>query len=703
MTGTTPGTGADSRRNGLDRILLDAVREVGAHVGLVYLVEPREQMLSMEVITGLPIDFASPWLRLRMDGTTPVADALRDQRLIWLADQEHLASAYPKAALSTPYPFAQAEAPVTSGSTPWGVLALLWPGSRPGELTARERSRITAACRRMGRFLAHAATIGQPLRPAPRPRAIEPPPVRQRQAGEAPAAAEYAERLPDGALALDLEGRITFSSVTGADLLGSTVDDLLGAMPWDVLPWLNDPVFEDRYRAAVISREPTSYSVLRPPGERLSFDLYPGATGVSIRITKAEASLRPVPDKGHTPVGSLYYLMPLAAGLTEAAGVRDVLDLLAEQIMPAFEAQTLTLMLTESGRLRLVGHRGDRSALVEEFDGAPLRDGKDPAARVVATGEPAFFPSWREMEQVHPELARKSTKGAWAVLPLIASGRPIGVCVLSYDAAHPFSADQRAVLTSLAGLIAQALDRARLYDTKHRLAHALQEALLPKALPSVPGLDIAARYLPGTHGMDIGGDFYDLIQLGGTEYAAVIGDVQGHNVNAAALMGQVRTAVHAHATAGAPPEAVLARTNRLLTDLDPGLFASCLYAHIDLADGKACLATAGHPPPLLCSADRRASLVHVPPGLLLGIDADCTYQPSEVSLPPDAVLALYTDGLVETPGEDPADSTAALASLLEAVADEPVEQLADSLIGHCEHRTDDIALLLVRPHGRPGG
>lgn len=143
---------------------------------------------------------------------------------------------------------------------------------------------------------------------------------------------------------------------------------------------------------------------------------------------------------------------------------------------------------------------------------------------------------------------------------------------------------------------------------------------------------MAARYLPATRGMDIGGDFYDLIRLGPTTAAAAIGDVQGHNVNAAALMGQVRTAVHA--TAGAAPDEVLARTNRLLTDLDPDLFTSCLYVHLDLGAHTACLATAGHPPPLLRHPDGTTEPLRLPPGLLLGIDPDAGYASTEIPLPP---------------------------------------------------------------------
>ncbi|MFF3689772.1 PP2C family protein-serine/threonine phosphatase [Streptomyces sp. NPDC002187] len=120
--------------------------------------------------------------------------------------------------------------------------------------------------------------------------------------------------------------------------------------------------------------------------------------------------------------------------------------------------------------------------------------------------------------------------------------------------------------------------------------------------------------------MDIGGDFYDLIRLSENEVAAVIGDVQGHNVTAAGFMGQVRTAIHAYAVAGAPPGEVLRRTNLLIADLDPDLLTSCLYAHIDLTGHSAQLATAGHRQPLLRNPDLHTRVLDVPPGPLLGAD-----------------------------------------------------------------------------------
>ncbi|MGW6145761.1 GAF domain-containing SpoIIE family protein phosphatase, partial [Streptomyces sp. NPDC055140] len=318
----------------------------------------------------------------------------------------------------------------------------------------------------------------------------------------------------------------------------------------------------------------------------------------------------------------------------------------------------------------------------------------------LTTGIPSFFASREELEQADPGLPGQCTKAAFAFLPLIASGRPVGCCMISYDQPHPFPPDERAALTSVAGLIAQALDRARLYDAKHQIASGLQAALLPHALPRIPGLEVAARYLPATLGLDIGGDFYDLIRLDDHTAAAVIGDVQGHDVTAAALMGQVRTAVHAHAAVGASPSEVLARTNRLLTDLDPGLFTSCLYAQLDLAHHRARLATAGHPPALVRRPDGRAEVLHVPPGLLLGIDPQADYPATEISLPAGAVLALYTDGLIESPGIDLDDAAADLADHIARAPQHPLETLADTVVHRArftDPRTDDIALLLLNP------
>lgn len=477
-------------------------------------------------------------------------------------------------------------------------------------------------------------------------------------------------------------------------------------LPWQSVRWLDDPACEDSYRAAVISREPVSFSACRPPNHWLDIHLYPDASGISARIVPAGAPGPPSPAPRRTTptavparAGRLYQLTHLAAGLTEVVGVQDVVDLVADQIMPAFGAQGLVLSTAEAGRLRITGHRGYPAETIRRLDGLPLDTTFTPAGQALGSGIPAFFANPEEMRRTYPEAPVVSGKKAWAFLPLIISSRPVGVCILSYDSPHEFPAEERAVLTSLAGLIAQAFDRARLYDVKHDLAHGLQQALLPRGLPTLDPLRVAARYLPATRGMEIGGDFYDLIRLGADAAAAVIGDVQGHNVAAAALMGQVRTAVHAHATLGTPPDQVLHRTNRLLADLAPDLFTSCLYVHLDFARERVSLASAGHPPPLLRIADGDTRAVVVPPGPLLGVDPDAVFPLVEIPLTRGMLLALYTDGLVERPGTDLEDAITRLAQHLADADDRDLDGLIDTLLSKAEttaQRIDDIALLVLQ-------
>ncbi|MFD8042182.1 SpoIIE family protein phosphatase [Streptomyces chartreusis] len=704
MTATgDPALDADA----LDAAFAETMRRTGASIGALYLLAPDGNLLCLDVLSGVPVEFASPWTRVPLASPAPVADAVREDRLVWIGSQEEMVRCYPRTAMALPYPLALVAAPVT-GARRWGSLLLMWPATRPPYMTQRERGNINSSCRRLARLLEESAEPGGAAARREQPRAVSAGTGR-REVSPEPAAADYVERLPGGSCALDLEGRITYVSSGACELLGREAGQLLGTLPWQSVRWLDDPTYEDRYRAAVISREPVSFTACRPPNHWLDIHLYPDASGISARIVPtgdAHAPPSPAPRRT-TPTavparaGRLYQLTHLAAGLTEVVGVQDVVDLIADQIMPAFGAQGLVLSTAEAGRLRITGHRGYPAETIRRLDGLPLDTTFTPAGQALGSGIPAFFANPEEMRRTYPEAPVVSGKKAWAFLPLIISSRPVGVCILSYDSPHEFPAEERAVLTSLTGLIAQAFDRARLYDIKHDLAHGLQQALLPRGLPTLDGLRVAARYLPATRGMEIGGDFYDLIRLGDSAdaAAAVIGDVQGHNVAAAALMGQVRTAVHAHATLGTPPDQVLDRTNRLLTDLAPDLFTSCLYVHLDFARERVSLAGAGHPPPLLRLADGATRAVVVPPGPLLGVDPDAVFPLVEIPLTRGMLLALYTDGLVERPGADLEDAITRLAQHLADADDSNLDGLIDTLLSKAEttaQRLDDIALLVLR-------
>ncbi|MEV6949010.1 GAF domain-containing SpoIIE family protein phosphatase, partial [Streptomyces sp. NPDC051172] len=630
----------------LSLALASMMDEVHAHSGAVYLLSPTEPVLEMAVMAGLPRAFAAPWERVGLSAPIPVADAVRERRLVWVGGEEEMAARYPRIAVVLPYPFALAAVPVATGSTAYGAVFVTWPGSHPPDLSDLERDHLTAACDRLAKRLERALEESRQL--LPEPDLLGGPPVGG-LAGTLGTveAARMVARLPYGLCSLDLHGRIAFANAAAAELIGLPVSKLLGTQLWASVPWLNDPVYEDRYRAALISQQTTSFVALRPPGDWMSFRMYPSTTGLSVRVTRARAVAemkRAGPQPGDAPsrLVTISQVLTLAGALTEAVGVQDVVQLVADEIAPAVGSQALVVLGSRAGRLHVLGHRGYPDAqVVERFDGLPLAE-RTPGTHVLNTGVPAFFDSREELERLYP--SRQAAPGgfaAWAYLPLIASGRPVGTCVLAYAEPHPFPADERAVLTSLGGLIAQALERALLYDAKHQLAHGLQAALLPHSLPPLAGIDSASRYLPATHGMEIGGDFYDLVPTPGGA-AAVIGDVQGHNVTAAGLMGQIRTAVRAYTTVGQAPEEVMGSTNRLLIDLGADLFASCLYLRLDPARGRAVMARAGHPPPLLRRPDGRVRVLDLAGGPLLGIDGSAGYPTTEVDLAPGSVLALYT-------------------------------------------------------------
>ncbi|MGW7725503.1 SpoIIE family protein phosphatase [Streptomyces canus] len=687
----------------LSLALASMMDEVHAHSGAVYLVAADEPVLEMAVMAGLPRAFAAPWERVGLSAPIPVAEAVRERRLVWVGGEHEMARRFPRIAVVLPYPFALAAVPVATSAKVYGAVFVTWPGSHPPDLSDREREHLIAACGRLAVRLERA--VEDNLSPH-----AEPDLLGGAQVGSPAAtlgtveAARMVARLPYGLCSLDLHGRISFANAAAAELIGVPVSQLLGSQLWAAVPWLNDPVYEDRYRAALLSQHSTSFVALRPPGDWLSFRLYPSTTGLSVRVSRARAVTemnRSGPQPGDSPprLVTISQLLSLAGALTEAVGVQDVVQLVADEIAPAVGSQALVVLGSRAGRLRVLGHRGYADAqVVERFDGLPLSE-PTPGTHALTTGVPAFFDSREQLERLYPR--RHATPDgfeAWAYLPLIASGRPVGTCVLAYTERHPFPADERAVLTSLGGLIAQALERAVLYDAKHQLAHGLQAALLPHSLPSLPGIDAAARYLPATQGMDIGGDFYDLVPVDALA-AAVIGDVQGHNVTAAGLMGQIRTAVRAYTTVGQTPAEVMRSTNRLLIDLGAELFASCLYLRLDPRRGRAVMARAGHPPPLLRRPDGRVRVLDLAGGPLLGIDGSAVYPTTEVDLAPGSVLALYTDGLIESPGVDIEDALADLGRQLAEAGDRPLDELADELVRRsaaARERIDDVALLLLR-------
>ncbi|MEU6356289.1 SpoIIE family protein phosphatase [Streptomyces sp. NPDC047072] len=393
------------------------------------------------------------------------------------------------------------------------------------------------------------------------------------------------------------------------------------------------------------------------------------------------------------------------AALAHARTVQDVIDVLKDTDgITHLGATSLVMGLVEAGRIRLIAE-GPAGSFVPGTDITRI-DEPYPMSEAVRTLSPRFIESPAEFADRYPVLWPHITDlniTSAAYLPLIAEARPIGAMGLLYSDRYGFTPEDRNVLVALGSSIAQSLQRAMLYEQEKDLATGLQQAMLPRTIPSVPGADVAVRYRSASFGRDIGGDWYDLIPLPGGRVGAVIGDVQGHDTHAAAVMGQLRIVLRAYAAEGHTPATVMARASVFLHELDTDRFATCLYAEADLTTGVVQVVRAGHIDPLLRRSDGGCRRARVDGGLPLGLSAEfgsLEYPVSTVELDPGDTLLLCTDGLVEQPGADLDDGVQTLTSLV-ATGPPDVWELADRLIDVAEERggDDDVALLLLRRRG----
>jgi GAF domain-containing protein/anti-sigma regulatory factor (Ser/Thr protein kinase) len=483
------------------------------------------------------------------------------------------------------------------------------------------------------------------------------------------------------------------------DEFDGRVETLLARTVPEDLPSLMSVVEADHM--SIGDRE-LEFRILQPSGEpkwlRLRGRLLPAGEGCPARLvgTVADASkLRPA-------VSDVTRIQRLAAALATAGTVRDVSRAVVAALRKPLKADRIALAELESDRLVVtVLDPPEPEAWPElwrtewrsEWPDAPVR-AMPTLAAALREGRPAVWPAGTDLE---PALAGVGP-GGLAALPLPAGGSMAGACLIGWDSPHDFGPDERALLTAVAGLAGQALVRAHAFDAEHELIGMLQRALLPRRLPQLPGSVAVARYLPTTAGLELGGDWYDVIPLPDNHVALVIGDVQGHNAGAAALMGQMRTALRAYAAEGHPPDVVVSHANRLLVEMESDLFATCCYVDVDLEEGSAWCVRAGHLPPVLRQPDGRTEIVESEGGPPLGVVAQADFPMSPLRLQPGTVIALTTDGLVESSDVDLDDGLARLSGELSAADPGHLGLVADALLAGA-NRSDDVALLLLRYDG----
>ncbi|MFE4497844.1 SpoIIE family protein phosphatase [Streptomyces niveus] len=434
------------------------------------------------------------------------------------------------------------------------------------------------------------------------------------------------------------------------------------------------------------------------------------------------------------------FLLDAGRALAEARSTAEVLRVAASLSMPGFSPDGLAVFGVDGDRLTIIGHHGNPDNAEGPFTDMSVNTDY-PAAEVVRTGRAIYIPTAREFHDRYPatwSIVKGFGRQSWAYVPLIVAGRTMGAWMAAFKNPVTFTPDERSVLTTVARMLAQALARAEVAESERELSLGLQRSMMPTLGPEIPGMTVAARYVPTGGGLQVGGDWYDIIPLpGGPKVALVIGDVQGHDVRAAGLMGQLRIALRAYAAEGHRPDAVLSRASRFLHGMyefstaqgpthpdqsDPGedsdytvpRFATCLYMEVDPDSGTLDIARAGHPDPVIRAADGTALIRQTAGGLPLGIEADSDYPTTRVHLEPGDTLMLCTDGLIETGGHDMLSGWTRLRPVLEDNTDLSLEKLADALVaavhGPSSHyttgpladrREDDIALLLLSRDSSP--
>ncbi|MGW1894524.1 SpoIIE family protein phosphatase [Streptomyces sp. NPDC002004] len=314
---------------------------------------------------------------------------------------------------------------------------------------------------------------------------------------------------------------------------------------------------------------------------------------------------------------------------------------------------------------------------------------------VAHVDERAIAPAARHTAR--PEQLLRAGVHSIMMVPLIARGVVLGLATLYRTSpVGPFDADDVTLAGDLASRAAVCVDNARLYHREHDTAVILQRSMLPQRIVAPPGIEVAHEYLPAGDVNEVGGDWYDVIPLPDGRAALLIGDVMGHGIAAAAVMGRLSSSVRALARLGLSPAELLGHLETTLAELAEPLLATFLYAECDPATGTCSITRAGHPPPAVVGPDGTARLVEAPPGAPLGI-GDVSFTTTEVTLEPGSILVMYTDGLVEARGADIDERLGELTHLI-AHPELPLTELCDTLVSHLAPSSadDDIALLVAR-------
>jgi hypothetical protein len=517
--------------------------------------------------------------------------------------------------------------------------------------------------------------------------------------------------------ALDPQGQVTSWSVTATRLFGHPAHAVVGHDVCDVL--MTGPGQRQLVRHALEEVAAGRVWTATVAGGNLGEGRFaircepPAGPGSGALVIAQRAWPQPGPSwlsEAAARIGSTLDLTQTASevvdvavpGFAEAAVIYCAERLLAADELTSPAAGRRTVVRRLAARLA-----GQDAAVIDSL----LSPGEvlvfaegTPHSQAMAAGHPVLF------DHMDGEAAERiarlpggqeitSSYTSFLAAPLIARGTVVGCMTFGRVPASPaFNPGDIALAVELASRAAVCIDNARLYHRERRTALALQQGLLP-GRPHIPaGMEVAHRYLPVGASV-VGGDWHDIVPLSGGRAALMVGDAMGHGPEAAAVMVQLRTAAHTLADLELPPGEVLRRLDRMVAGMTAAPFATCISTVIDPAGSSCVIAQAGHLPPVLVLPGGVTRVLDLPPGLPLGLGAE-SFDATQISLPPGATLALYTDGLVESRTRPIDDGLTALRHALSSALADPRITLGDA----CETVTqtlrqygeDDITLVLAR-------
>src|SRR3954464_357728 len=337
--------------------------------------------------------------------------------------------------------------------------------------------------------------------------------------------------------------------------------------------------------------------------------------------------------------------------LTDAAlanlSLDDLLRELLGHVCDLLDTDTAAILLLDEER-QVLEVRAERGLYGDVESRFTVPVGAGFAGRIVSERRSIAIDDVAKADILSPVLRQKVT--SLLGVPLLADDRIIGVMHVGTKERREFTAEDTVVLQLASDRAGRAIERAKRFQQEHETAVTLQRSLLPDRLPDIPGLALAARYLPGAAGTEVGGDWYDVIPLADGRVGIAMGDVVGRGIPAASLMGQLRNGLRAYAIEGHPPSAVLERLDRLVQSLSPGRMATLLYMVREPDSRNATFANAGHLPPLVVGADGKPRLLEGTRGVPLGVLPYASFDETGARLEPGSTLVVYTDGLVEERG-----------------------------------------------------